>query len=461
MLKRAVAIIMSVILCVACFAACSKDESTEGKVLIKIGSWPGDGSPEANIQQYETKLAAMNEAFPNVEILKDTSSFDVKSFAIKASSGQLPNLYQPHYTEVEKIVNSGYARDLTDYMEKNGYLQKLNPALAELLTINGKIWALPKTCSVQGLSCNKELFRQAGLVDENGMPIYPKTYEELARTALTIKEKTGKSGITICSTNGQGGWYFSMIAMGFGVNFVEKKGDKYIAAFNTPEFIEALEYIYDLKWKYDVLPDNSFVDRIEQRKLFATNQTAMTIDYPPCDPYVTKYGMELDDICFARIPAGKAGRVALIGGMLYMVSPETTDEQLDAIFKWIDISGEGPNLTPEIEKTLEETYKTTAQEGKAVTSRNMMDIWVNSEIIDKQNELRSKYNNVNDANFEDYFSFEDVVIRPEVSPCAQQLYSILDGGIQEILTNKKVDIKKLAASMCNDFQVNHLSKWED
>ena len=144
-----------------------------------------------------------------------------------------------------------------------------------------------------------------------------------------------------------------------------------------------------------------------------------------------------------------------------MVSPETTDEQLDAIFKWIDISGEGPNLTPEIEKTLEETYKTTAQEGKAVTSRNMMDIWVNSEIIDKQNELRSKYNNVNDANFEDYFSFEDVVIRPEVSPCAQQLYSILDGGIQEILTNKKVDIKKLAASMCNDFQVNHLNKWED
>ena len=59
------------------------------------------------------------------------------------------------------------------------------------------------------------------------------------------------------------------------------------------------------------------------------------------------------------------------------------------------------------------------------------------------------------------FSFEDVIIKPEVSPCAQQLYTVLDGGIQEIMTNKNVDIKKLVEDMNDDFQANHLDKWED
>ena len=462
MLKKIVSIFLALTIAAACFAGCTKSrENSDGKVSIKIGSWPGEGSLESTIEKYENRLATMNKVYPNIEILKDTTAFDVKSFAIKASSGQLPNLYTPHYTEVAKIVNSGYAKDLTDFLEKNGYLKNLNPALTELLTIDGKIWAVPETCSVQGLSCNKALFKEAGLVDENGIPIFPKTYEELAQTAVKIKEKTGKAGIVICSNKNQGGWYFTMLAMGFGVNFVEKKGDKYFAAFNTPEFIEALQYIYDLKWKYDVLPENGFIDRTEQRKLFATNQAAMTFDYPPCHPYVVKYGVNMDDVCFCRIPGGKGGRVALIGGVLYMVSPETTDEQLDAIFKWIDISGQGPHLTEEVEKSLEEEYASTAAEGRIVTSNNMMDIWVNSDIVKKQKELRSKYNNVNDANFEDYFSFEDVIIKPEVSPCAQQLYTILDGGIQEIFTNKNVDIEKLAKDMCNDFQVNHLDKWED
>ena len=401
MLKRMLIVVMCVVLAVSCLAGCSgKKEAADGKVSIKIGSWPGDGVSQAQIDNYEKRLAAMNAAYPDIEIIKDTSAFDVKSFAIKASSGQLPNLYQPHYTEVEKIVNAGYAKDLTDYMEKNGYLQKLNPALAELLTVEGRIWAVPMTCSVQGLSCNKELFKQAGLVDENGIPKFPQTYEELRRSAITIKEKTGKNGMVICSTNGYGGWFFSMLAMDFGVNFVEKKGDKYISSFNTQEMINALQFVYDLKWVDKVLPDNGFVDRVEQRKLFATNQAAMTFDSPPCDPYITKYGMKTDDVCFGRVPAGDGGRVALVGGTLYMVSPETTDEQLDAIFKWIDISGEGPNLTPEIEKTLEDKFATMDADGLIVTSRNMMDIWVNSDIVDKQKELRNKYNNVNDANFE-------------------------------------------------------------
>ena len=58
-----------------------------------------------------------------------------------------------------------------------------------------------------------------------------------------------------------------------------KKGDdgKWKATFNSPEAAAALQYIKDLKWKYDVLPTNTLIDGEEYSKLFATGNAAMQI----------------------------------------------------------------------------------------------------------------------------------------------------------------------------------------
>ncbi len=459
MLKRTVTVLMCCALIISCIG-CGKKESSGGKVSIRVGGWPADTATDAVKEKYQSRLEAMKKAYPDIEVIPDTTGVDVKTFAVKASSNQLPDLYQSHFTEITKNVLSGYAKDLTPYMKKNGYAKNLNPALTDLVSFENKIWAIPVAANVLGLSCNVELFRQAGLLDEKGVPIFPKTYDELTETAVKIKEKTGKSGMVICTTNGQGGWYFTMLANGFGVKFITKDGDKYKASFNSPECIAALEYIRDLKWKYNVLPENSFMDRVEQRKLIATKQAAMSFDTPPVDPYITKYGMNKDDVSFARVPAGKNGRVALLGGQVYMMDADVTDEQIDAIFKWIDISGEGPNVSEEAKKSLDENYAALNKDGLIVTGRNLLDIWVNDELVKAQTELRAKYTNVDDNKFADYYGFEDVAIKLEEYPCAQQLYQVLDAGLQEIMTNKNCDIKKLVKEMNNNFQVNHLDKWE-
>ena len=58
--------------------------------------------------------------------------------------------------------------------------------------------------------------------------------------------------------------------------------------------------------------------------------------------------------------------------------------------------------------------------------------------------------------YEDYYGFEGVKIRPEVPVCCQELYAVLDKCIQEIQTNKDVDLDALIKKSVGDWQSNHL-----
>ena len=50
----------------------------------------------------------------------------------------------------------------------------------------------------------------------------------------------------------------------------------------------------------------------------------------------------------------------------------------------------------------------------------------------------------------------DCQLKPEEPVCAQELYGILDGCIQEVLTNKDADCAALIKKASSDFQMNYL-----
>lgn len=432
------------------------------KVTIKIGAWPGESASEATRNQAELNLARMNEKYPDIEVIKDTSTYDHKSFTLKASSNQLPTLYQTHFTEFKKIVNSGYAADITDYVIKNGYADSLNPLLKEFVSVDNKYYAMPKNAYALGLACNRKLFEQAGLVNDDGSIKVPATYEELTDYAKIIKEKTGAYGIALPTMNNEGGWFFSMIAWAYGTNFIESLDNgKYKATFNTQECRDALKLYKDWKWEYGVVPDNAFLSRDDARKLFATNQVAMYFDAGPSKTLTTKYNMNKDDIVFIRVPEGKNGRISLMGGAIYMLSKNVTPEQIDAVFKWIDVCGEGPNMSDYALEAFESSLQADVADNAIVTDRDPFSVWTNEELIQKRNGLRKKYTNVDPKHISDYCDFEDVVLRPEEYPACQQLYSILDEGIQKVYSEKNADIAATVSEMANKFQTNHLDKWEE
>ena len=429
---------------------------TGGKVSITIGNWPSKEQTQYETQQ--KRLAMFKEKHPEWDVQTAEFTYDTKSFVTTAAGGRLPTTWAAPFTEINIISDAGYCADISENIKKAGLDKIINPDLLELVTgENGEIWGLPHNAYAQGLTINKKLFKEAGLVNDDGTVKVPLTYDELAEFAGIIREKTGKAGFVMPTINNQGGWNFINVAWSYGTEFMKKDGDKWVATFDSDEFKAALNWLYDMKWKYNAFPDDSFMDHTKRMQTLGTYQAAMTIAGPVEQTLVTQYDMDMADIVCTRLPAGPAGRYAQTGGAVEFFDANATDAEIDATIEWFTDTTFAKEITEEKLVQQEETLKANIEKGMIVLPRLTFSDFVNRHGEEKLTALREKYANVKYEDYADYYSFEDVELREEEPVCAQQLYAILDGVIQEILTDKNADIDALAKQACSDFQNNHLN----
>lgn len=460
--KKIILMALSALLLIAAATGCRSGEvkKEDGKINISIAGWPDETNPNGQ-KNYEGYVKQMSEIRPDVNVIPDTNSYaDAKMFQMKAAANQLPTMFGTHFTEIQKVINGGYAADITDILKERGLYDALNPELLELgKGKDGKVYALPTNAYLMGLTVNRNLFEEAGLIDDKGAPMIPDTYEQLAEYGQIIKEKTGKSGFSICTANNCGGWHFMNIAWSYGVKFMKQREDgTWEATFNTPECIEALQYIKDLKWKYNILPNESVIDQQTNHKLLGVGQTAMIFEAPSND-YTQKYGMDPANFAMGKMPAGPKGRYVQMGGSVNMFTKSATEEEINACFDWLELIG---NFKTDLDEAAianrEKSYQNTIDLGGIVMPKTALPLWTNPERIAAEKELMGKYSNVSEINVAGYLSMEGVILTPEEPVACQQLYAVLDGCIQEVITNENADPAALIETACRDFQVNHLDK---
>ena len=164
-LKKNISVVLTTLLLTAA-SGCGTGES--GKINLKVGLWPDETTPESLATQNKTKDEFM-EANPDINIIGDTYKYDTKTFTMKASANQLPNMFKPWFTEIQQIIRQGYAADITDAMKAHGFDTGLNPELIKFVTgEDGKIYGIPTDAYMQSLYINKDIFKEAGLVNADG-----------------------------------------------------------------------------------------------------------------------------------------------------------------------------------------------------------------------------------------------------------------------------------------------------
>ena len=232
-----------------------------------------------------------------------------------------------------------------------------------------------------------------------------------------------------------------------------------IVTFNSPECAAALQYIKDLKWKYDVLPQNTLINGDEFSKIFASGNAGMEIAAGDIPRKVVSFGMTPDQLGIMAMPRGPKQHVTLMGGGVWNVKGGSTEDQIDAAIRWMELTT-NYKATDDFITNKRNSLKNDVEAGKLVGIKSMS-VWSqNAESVKAENTLIDEYANANINHVKLYNDFVanlgDCELRPEEPVCAQELYGILDSCIQEVLINKDSDCAALLKNACADFQVNYL-----
>ena len=177
---------------------------------------------------------------------------------------------------------------------------------------------------------------------------------------------------------------------------------------------------------------------------------------PPTSYAIEKYGISKDDIMVVGVPSGPKGAYSQMGGTAYLVSANSTPEQIDAIMKWIEFVGKGPEVGDEQLEFLEKRCQRTRDNGGSVMARDTFNIWLDEASNEKKQEVRNKYCSVNMQNYENYYRFSGIQIRPEEEVHCQDLYYVLDKCVQGVISNENADPSELIKNASEEFQKRYL-----
>lgn len=446
-MKKLVALILT--LCLALTACSALAETT-----LKLGIYPEDVDTAA-VESHEFYLAEFAKLLPDVVVEKAHYKYATDTFIPMAQAHTVPTIFETWFTEPPKLIKGKFVADITDILDGLGWTDKMNPSIRKLVSDeNGRIYGVPRDGYSLGLMINAELFRDAGLVDADGIPTYPKTWEELAEYGKIIKEKTGSAGFCLLAQDNAGGWHFSNIAWCFGAKLQSQDADgKWTCDLNSKEAVAAMQYVYDLRYKYNILTaDPTSENWGTGFTQLGTGACAMYIGATDAMNQIALNGLALEDFMYVGIPAGPGGAYSLFGGTPYCFSADATEDEIKAALTYLEVMGKAPVLTDAAKAGLIADAKYRKENNIPVIDQ--FPCWVDEELNKARMDVVSEYSNVDQRMFAPFYAATTAEgnLHQEEPQETQLMYAELTKVLQAVVTEETVDIQALMDTADANFQ---------
>ncbi len=423
------------------------------KIQLTLGIYPADTN-DAEKEAYEIFIQNYAAMRPDVEVVRQHYFYALDTIVPMAESGNLPVIFDPWFTEPQKLIKAGYVRPITEILAARGWDEMINPSVRDILSANGELYGIPRDGYALGLMVNMELFEEAGLVTD-GVPNYPKTWDELVTVGKQIKEATGMPALCLLAKDNAGGWHWSNIAWSFGATLTIDNGDgTFTANLNTPEAIAAMEYTKSLKWEHDILTaDPTNEDWGTGFAQLGTSAAAMYIAANDAVNQPTAInGLPVDQLSLVPLPAGPGGQYSLSGGTLYMFAASATDDQVNAALDFVIANGRAPEVTDDLKQAMATDAATRMSTGTPVIQR--FPVWNGTAYTDAEFEAIAPYINIDQRLYADFFTAVSTQgnMRLEEQPMPQEMYAEITKVMQEVLTNESADVAALMATANTNYQ---------
>jgi multiple sugar transport system substrate-binding protein len=220
---------------------------------------------------WEGVVAQCEEANPGLDIRLEVLGWQQAhdATAQRVAAGTFPDLLNTATIWLPEWIEGGALQPVTDELVpaeiRDDFVQALYEKSA---VVDGVSWGLPIAAATRALFYNTDLFEQAGI------DAPPATWDELAAAAVAVREATGEFGYGHDARGVQAFRYFGFFLWNNGGDFFNEDGS---AAFNSPEGVEALQFLVDLN-ATGAMPDPTGTTIEDVEALFHAGKLGMMID---------------------------------------------------------------------------------------------------------------------------------------------------------------------------------------
>lgn len=412
----------------------------------------------------DSLLDELRKQYPDYEITVTDFAWDYR-MALSENSEQFPTIFQIYDTSALSLAEAGRVADITDILEERGWLNQMEDAYKlQVSDQKGGVYGIPRPCYAFGLMVNVEMFQKAGLVDETGVPVIPSTWEELAEDAVIIKNATGEAGFCLIADDILGSVQFFNLAWNFGATdlMIQEADGSYKANLDSDEAIEAMEFVKDLRWKYDVLTENPTLENYNTGYEHLANGTAaMYLGANDAVFMPALYGMQENGIALGAIPAGPGGeQYSYCGFTTFVFSKDATPEEIDVTLSLVEMLGLAPVPDDAAKSRVYDKIQNMAAQGSPLVPE--IHVWNNEELLAYEQDAIDELGNTNQALYQPFF--EKVYTPGNLKRTAfianSDVCIALSSVLHEVVNNPDADVEQLM-KQANDSWQNSIDVYSE
>lgn len=330
-------------------AGCNNTEKTEGKTktgedVIEL-SFMGHGNPDEK-KIFQSVIKSFEEKYKNVKV--KYTSVPPAEYSQKLStliaSGKQPDVYYAAGPEFSRFASAGELLNLQQYLDSTDIFNPDNvwEQALDRYRFNGEVvgqgdlYGLPKDIGPWAMAYNKDLFDEAG-VEYPSQEVGKWTWNEFLEAAKKLSKDTNDDGKI--DQYGIAGFPLETAVWGNGADYIDyETGEMKI---DSPEFIEAMQFVADLSLKHKVSPSQEAEKAQNSYTRFVSGGVAMFPMGPWDQPgfWELPFGWDL-----APWPASpNTGETATwLGSMGFVVSKKTKQpDEAFALASYLSLDEDG------------------------------------------------------------------------------------------------------------------------
>ncbi len=256
------------------FSGCKKKEVSDSNVKT-ITIWSANGH---NKDYYTLKVEEFNSGFGkkhglriDYQVISDMN----KMVELGMQTGDLPHMFAG--SNLKTLVEKDLIIPITDLPGGDKFLENHTYDQSDECMFDGKVYCFSLTTGPRALLYNKEMFKKAGIVDENGEPTPPKNLTELREYAKKLTDASKDEYGLILPFKWQGclGDWTGMAQQINGFGQYDPKTGKYDFSAYEP----ILNTLMDIKADGSIVPGSEGIDNDPARARFGKGGIGMKFGY--------------------------------------------------------------------------------------------------------------------------------------------------------------------------------------